>query len=185
MKKINITHAAVAIAVAGALAASAALAGEKTKKAAAPAAAPAGLMTFEHARVERASPEMLARLAAERQQPQAAAGMRAYVDGNGHLRAPNSDDLKAEAAAAPQAKAANARSAARSFSAAAAAAEPAETYHDNGAVSVQLDESYMSYSVATVQPDGKVKENCVTGQPSQSAALATAAATPGVDSHEK
>jgi hypothetical protein len=181
MKKINITHAAVTIAVAAALAASAALAGDKTKKATAPATQVA-MPAFEHVIVERASPEMLARIAAEQKQQQSAAGMRAYVDGNGRLRAPNSDDLKAEAAAAPQAKSA-ARFAARSFSA--AAAEPAETYHANGAVSVQLDDSYMSYSVATVQPNGKVKEKCVTGEPSQDAALAAAAATPGVDSHDK
>jgi hypothetical protein len=180
MKRINITHATAAFAVAAALAASAALAGDKTKRAApvkAPAAAAAQM--FEHVRVERASPELLAQIAAEQHQ-KVANGMRAYLDSNGNLRAPTADDVAAEAAVVPLGK-----SAAPSAAATSAAAETSapESYHADGSVSVVLDESSMSYSVATKSADGKVKEQCVTGQPNQQAALA--AASKGGDRNEK
>jgi hypothetical protein len=47
-----------------------------------------------------------------------------------------------------------------------------------------LDESYLSYAVATVGKDGKIKQACVDQQPNQQAALEVAAKS-GVDSHEK
>jgi len=182
MKRINITHATGAFAVAAALAASAALAGDKTKKAAPVKARTAeAAQMFEHVRVERASPELLAQIAAEQHQNQTVAnGMRAYLDSNGNLRAPTADDVAAEAAVVPLGK-----SAAPSAAASSAAGETsaAESYHADGSVSVALDESFMSYSVATKSADGKVKEQCVAGQPNQQAALA--AASKGGDRHEK
>jgi hypothetical protein len=189
MKRSNITHTALALAVAGALG-TAALAAEPSKKAAAPAAQ-ATAPVYEHVKVVNATPELLAQIAAERQSK--AAGMRAYVDGNGQLRAATAEDLAAEAAT-PQARTALARSAAPQARGAAVSTVPtraslsgstAKARSAGVGVGVQLDDSTMAYSVATIGPDGKLKEDCVTGQPNGPAALKAAVTASGVNVDEK
>ena len=175
MKRINITQLAAVAAVAGTLGAPAALAGDEIRKPPAPqakAATGAPKVIFVNA-----TPEQRAR--AQQADAAAASVMRAYLDGAGNLRAPTVDDLTAEAAAAraPAAGRAGARTAL------AAAATP-QVVSAHGGNRIDVDESAMSYSVATVQPDGQVKQDCVTGV----AAATDAVKSPvnlEVDRHEK
>ena len=173
MKRINITQAAAIVAVTGALAASAALAGDPAKKEAATAAASA--RSKPAVVFVKGTPDEIAR-AAQADAQATALGMRAYVDGNGRLRKQTPADVAAEAAA-PQARSA-ARGPARRTLAAEAAA-PAASVSDSGMMSLSLDESSMMYSVATIQSDGSVKEDCVPGIAAAKAAVESPAAVEG------
>jgi hypothetical protein len=136
---------------------------------------PAALAKFDHARVVNATPAELASLAREAANRSGTTmGQRAYLDADTRqLRPAFPDELAAEAAAAK--------------SAAAASPAPAlqETTMANGATRVVLDESSMTYSVARIESDGSVKSDCVTGQPTEKAALRAAVTAPGVDKNEK
>ena len=72
----------------------------------------------------------------------------------GQLRAPTAEEM--EALKAKEASTSSARQSLR-------AAPLTERYHANGAVSVMLDESFMSYSVVTRNADGSLREDCVVG----------------------
>lgn len=71
----------------------------------------------------------------------------------GKLRAPTAEEA-AELAATPAPS--SARSARRGA--------PVEVQHPNGAVSMEVDESQMLYSVARRNPDGSIGMQCVTGE---------------------
>jgi hypothetical protein len=178
MKILNLTRVATATGIAGALviAAIAFASGDESKNPLPVTAAvtdPATLPVFEHSRVVNATPEQLAALARSTHASQYAAGQRAYVDTvTGRLRPATPEDLAAEAQAASEAGTPE-------------AAAPVETVNEDGATGATLDDSYMSYAVARVEPDGSVKQDCVENQPNEAAALKTAAAAPGADSHEK
>ncbi|MEO8062132.1 MAG: hypothetical protein ABI821_05225 [Pseudomonadota bacterium] len=90
------------------------------------------------------------------------------------------DSAAKAAAAAPKVAARSS-----SFAAAPAAAAPASVQLANGSTMVVLDESYLSYAVATIGPDGKVKQACIEKQPNAEAALRTAVAMKGAVSNEK
>jgi hypothetical protein len=168
MKKIHITRLATIAGVTGALAvASAAMAAD-------PKPAPQKVTVT----VINATPEQIARF--DRQSRQTDSGMRAYVDANTRqLRAATQAELNASGVrAAPAAKRSTA------FAADAANAGPAPESLANGTKILLLDDSHLSYAVATVGKDGKVKQACVDQQPSQEAAI-QAASQSGVDSHEK
>lgn len=70
----------------------------------------------------------------------------------GRLRAPTAEEAAELAATQPPSSARSARRAA-----------PAEVQHPNGAVSMEVDDSLMMYSVARRNPDGSVAVQCVTG----------------------
>ena len=170
MKKIHITRLATIAGVAGALAAASVATAADQKQ------APQKVTVT----VISATPEQIARV--DRMSARTDAGMRAYVDADTkQFRAATQEELNASAAkvAAP---AAAKRSA--GFAAEAVKTGPAVESLANGTKKLALDESYLSYAVATVGKDGKVKQACVDQQPSQEAAL-KAAAKSGVDSHEK
>jgi hypothetical protein len=170
MKKIHITRLATIAGVAGTLAI-ASLANAADQK-----AAPQKVTV----KVINATPEQIAHF--DRMSAQSSSGMRAYVDADTkQLRAATEADL-IEAAARPAAPAAARRSAA--FVAEAAKTAPGPETLASGATKMVLDESYLSYAVATVGKDGKIKQACVDQQPNQQAALEVAAKS-GVDSHEK
>jgi hypothetical protein len=178
MKISNLTRVAAATSIAGALvvAAIAYASGDKStdhQPIAASVTDPSTLPAFEHVRVVNATPEQLAALARSTSTSEYVAGQRAYVDAETkRLRPAFPEELAAEAKAA-------------SAAAATEAAAPVVTTTETGATGVTLDESYMSYAVARVEPDGSVKQDCVENQPNGEAALKTAAAAPGADSHAK
>jgi hypothetical protein len=169
MKRIHITRL-VAAGMTGALAiASTATAGEQKP-------APQKVTVT----VINATPEQIAHF--DRMSAQTNAGMRAYVDPDTRqFRAATQAELN-ESAARAAAPAAAKRSAV--FAVESAKVAPAPETLAGGTKKMVLDESYLSYAVATVGKDGKVKQACVEQQPSQQAAL-EAAAKAGVDSHEK
>ena len=170
MKKIHITRLATIAGVTGALAIASVAAAADQK------AAPEKVTVT----VINATPEQIAHF--DRMATQTNAGMRAYVDADTkQFRAATQAELN-ESAARVTAPAAAKRSSA--FSAEAAKVGPAAESLANGTKKLVLDDSYLSYAVATVGKDGKVKQACVEQQPSQQAAL-EAAAKAGVDSHEK
>jgi len=182
MKRINITQVATAIGVAGVLAADA-------KKSAPPAPTavtnPDKLPQYANVVVMKATPAQIAAFSGER--PAANVGMRAYMDpATKQLRPGTPDDFAAEAAAAPAAKSLAAAKgvAKRSAAVSAEAAGTVQTTMSDGTVSVMLDESYMSYSVATVKADGSVKQDCVEGQPSDKAALKSVTTAPGANNEK-
>ena len=175
MKKLNITRVAIAASVTGALVAAIGFASGAKSTSEQPATAaftdPATLPTFEHSRVVNATPEQLAALAREAANSAHVVGQRAYVNPNTRqLRPAFPEDLAAEAAAAP---------------ATSEGATPVASTTDEGARGMALDESFMSYAVARIEPDGSVKQDCVENQPNEKAALQAAAAAPGVDSHDE
>jgi hypothetical protein len=177
MKTFNITRIAAATSIAGALvvAAIAHSSGDNSTKQPVTAGVtnPSTLPAFEHVRVVNATPEQLAALARSTNASEYVAGQRAYIDAETRrLRPASAEELAAEAAAARAAGTPE-------------AAAPVVTTTESGATGMTLDESYMSYAVARKEPDGSVKQDCVENQPSEAAALKTAAAAPGVDSHEK
>jgi hypothetical protein len=178
MKILNLTRAATAASIAGALvvAAIAYASGDKSthpQPVTAGVTDPSTLPVLEHARVVNATPEQLAALARSADASEYVAGQRAYIDADTkRLRPAFPEELAAEAKAA-------------SATAAPEASAPVVTTTDTGATGVTLDESSMSYAVAHVEPDGSVKQDCVENQPNERAALKTAVAAPGVDSHEK
>jgi hypothetical protein len=169
MKKIHITRLATIAGVAGALAvASAATAADQKP-------APQKVTVT----VINATPEQIARM--DRMSGQTESGMRAYVDADTRqFRAATQAELNESGvrAAAPAARRSTA------LVAEAAKVAPATESLANGARKLMLDDSHLSYAVASVGKDGKVKQACVDQQPSQQAAL-EAAAKAGVDSHEK
>ena len=170
MKKIHITRLATIAGVTGALIVTSIATAAEQKR------APQKVTVT----VINATPEQIAHF--DRMSSQTNAGMRAYVDADTkQFRAATQAELdeSARRVAAPSA-------AKRSTAVAAEAAKvgPRAQSLASGAKKVVLDDSYLSYAVATVGKDGKVKQACVDQQPSQQAALA-AAAKAGVDSHEK
>jgi hypothetical protein len=175
MKRIHITRLATVAGVTSAIAVAAiAFAGDKVAPAA--AAVPAKTRTVKFV---SATPEMMARF--NTQTTQSNDGMRAYVDAETKgLRAATQAELNENAAAS--ARVAAPASAKRS---AAAVAAPSARKLANGASRLKLDESSLSYAVATLGPDGKLKTACIEDQPNQEAALRTAVAQKGADSHEK
>ena len=178
MKTFNLTRVATAASIAGALvvAAIAHSSGDNSTPqlpVTAGVTNPSSLPVFEHVRVVNATPEQLAALARSNNASEYVAGQRAYLDAETkRLRPAFPEELAAEAKA-------------ESAAVAPEAPAPVVTTTDSGATGVTLDDSYMSYAVARKEPNGSVKQDCVENQPSEAAALKTAAATPGVDSHEK
>jgi len=178
MKSFNITRIAAATSIAGALVVAAIAHSSADNSihqlpATAGVTDPSTLPVFEHVRVVNATPEQLAALARSANASQYAAGQRAYIDAETkQLRPAFPEELAAEAKAA---------------SAAVVAGAPALVVKttESGATGITLDDSYMSYAVARQEPDGSIKQDCVENQPSEAVALKTAAAMPGVDSHEK
>jgi hypothetical protein len=174
MKILNITRVATATGIAGALAVAAIAYASSNKTPSAPTSVasvtdPATLPKFAHVQVINATPEQIAVLGKE--SSQRALSQRAYVDpATRQLRAALPEELAAEAAAAKSAP---------------VVADAVVTRLANGAKRATVDESYMSYATATVQADGTVKQDCVTGQPNERAALTVASASQGVDRHEK
>ncbi|MEJ0084239.1 MAG: hypothetical protein WDO72_01025 [Pseudomonadota bacterium] len=170
MKKIHITRLVAAAGITGALTiASPAMADEQK---------PATQQVV--VKFITATPEQIARHGGD--STQSGAGMRAYIDADTkQLRAATQAELN-ESAARPAAPAAAKRSA--GVATAAVKTGPAVEKLANGVKKVSLDDAYLSYAVATVGPDGKVKQACVDQQPNQQAALAVAAKA-GADSHEK
>jgi hypothetical protein len=179
MKKLNLTRFAMAASVAGALVVAAigfasSARPDKAQRTAASFTDPATLPKFDHVVVVNGTPEQIAAAQRSAHTTEYVAGQRAYVDADTkRLRAAFPDELAAEAAAA------------RSAAAASPAAAPEVIHSEDGATGMVLDESYMSYAVARVEPDGSVKQDCIENQPNEKAALSAAAAAPGVDSHEK
>ncbi len=186
MRKIHITRLVTAASLAGAFTIASAFASDAKNAPSAPATitSPDKLPQFANVVVVNATPAQLAALSAERMQTNA--GMRAYVDPvTKTLRAGTPDDFAAEAAAAPAAKSlAATKNVAKRSAALSVEANSVGTTAADGTVSVMLDESYMSYSVATVKPDGTVKQDCVEGQPNSKAALKSVTAAQGA-SNEK
>ena len=170
MKILNITRVATAATIAGALvvAAIAYASANKTpspQPIAASVTDPATLPKFAHVQVVNATPEQIAALG---NSPQHALAQRAYVDAQSRqLRSAFPEELAAEAAAAPAAQA--------------VASEP--VHMANGTTKMMLDESHMSYAVAHVESDGSMKQDCVTDQPNEKAALSVAASSG--DRHDK
>ena len=178
MKTFNLTRIAAAASIAGALVV-AAIAHSSAENSTQPQPATAGvtnpssLPVFEHVRVVNATPEQLAALARGSDASGHVAGQRAYLDAETkRLRPAFPEELAAEAKAASAAVAPE-------------AAAPVVTTTDSGATGVALDDSYMSYAVARKEPNGSVQQDCLENQPSEAAALKTAATVPGADSHEK
>ena len=170
MKILNITRVATATSIAGALVV-AAIACASANKTPSPqpitanVTDPATLPKFAHVQVVNATPEQIAALS--KQASQHAVAQRAYVDAQSRqLRPAFQEELAAEAAAAPAAQAA-----------------PEPVHMANGATKMMLDESHMSYAVAHVESDGSVKQECVTDQPNEKAALIVAASSG--DRHDK
>ena len=174
MNKLNITRVALAASVTGALVVAAISFASGAKSTPAPAAAitdPSTLPQFANVQVVNATPEQIAAMQRSENTAPYAAGQRAYVDpATRQLRPAFAEELAAEAASAK---------------AAPAAAAPAELTSADGGVGMAVPESYMSYAVARIEPDGSVKQDCIDDQPSDLAALKAAAAAPGVDRHEK
>jgi hypothetical protein len=176
MNKLNITRVAIAASVSGALVVAAISFASGAKSTPAPAAAftdPATLPKFANVQVVNATPEQIAALQSSDNAAQYAPGQRAYVDPvTKRLRPALPEELVAEAAAANSA-------------ASAAAVDPVVTTTADGVKRADLDETFMSYAVAHVEPDGSVKQGCVEHQPSEQAALQAVVASTGVDSNEK
>jgi hypothetical protein len=182
MKVINITRMATAIGVAGVFGVASMAIAADTKPAAKPAVPavtdPATLPKFAGVRVVNATPEQLAALAKERATSQ---GMRAYVDPTTkQLRPATPEDLAAESAAAPAAKAGVAR---RSALAAPEAAVAEVTTLENGARTMALGEEHMSFAIAHIAKDGSVHQDCVEDH--KSAVTAVKGAAPEGDRHDK
>jgi hypothetical protein len=171
MKILNITRAATAATIAGALVV-AAIAYASTNKSQPTLAAthvtnPATLPKFTHVQVVNATAEQIAALS--KSAPQLAQSQRAYVDAQSRqLRPAFPEEIAAESAAAlpPQSAAAPVTMA-------------------DGTSKMQLDESHMSYAVARIDADGSVKQDCVTDKADDKAALTSFVAESGVDRHEK
>lgn len=164
MKRINISRMATAIGVAGVLGvASLAIAADKKSEAAPAVTKLEQLPTLANVRVVNATPAQLARLAKER--ASSTEGMRAFVDPvSRQLRPATPDDMAAPAAAAPSA--------------------PVQTFGlSGGGVGARLSDEHMAYSVAHIDADGKVRQECLEDK--QSAEAALKAGAPKGDSHEK
>ena len=168
MKLLNLTRVTIAASVAGALAVAAiALAsGAKpaNEQAKANVTAPSTLLKFEHVQVVNATPEQIA---AANKSTAPVVAQRAYLDADTKRLRPAFPEELATEAAAPKA----------------APSAPQVSTASDGTTRAVLDESFMSYSVAKVGADGKLKEDCVTNKPTGQAAI-DAVAT-GVDNHEK
>jgi len=177
MNKLNITRLAIAASVSGALVVAAISFASGAKTTPAPAAAftdPATLPKFANVQVVNATPEQIAALQSSDNAAQYKLGQRAYVDPvTKRLRPALPEELVAEAAAA------------KSAASTSAAIDPVVTTTAEGGKHAMLDESFMSYAVAHVEPDGSVKHGCVEHQPSEQTALQAAVAAKGVDSNEK
>jgi len=180
MRKIHITRLATVAGVTGAIAVAAmAFASDQKSAPQAVAAAPATSSTVQFV---NATPEMRSKIG--NPSTQSNLGMRAYVDADTKaLRAATQAELNE--AAASSARVAAPAAAKRSAGFAAASASPANVQLANGSTMAVLDESHLAYAVATIGPDGKVKQACVEQQPDEKAALRTAVAMQGANRHEK
>jgi len=172
MKRINITQAAAVIGVAGLLGvASIAIAGDQNsnKKSTAPTFTnPDSLPKFDHVKVVNATPEQLAAFASHKTP---SVGMKAAVDPTSLQLRPLTAEDAAALAPAPEAQG--------------APSGPIAFTTSEGLHGVLLDESSMSYAVAQVGKDGKVRQACLDGQANDEAAMKAAAALKGVDKNEK
>ena len=92
----------------------------------------------------------------------------------GRLRAPTAEEAAELAATQPPSSARGARRAA-----------PAEVRHPNGAVSLEVDESLMMYSVAKRNADGSIGLQCVTGEKAARSILRRATPQPVVSRASK
>jgi hypothetical protein len=90
------------------------------------------------------------------QAPASQAGLRAYIDENGKLRAPTGEELQAEAAANPSPSSSSGPQSRR------VSAVRATTMAD-GTEMATLDDSTLLYSVVVRQADGSLAEVCVPG----------------------
>lgn len=171
MKRINITQAAAVIGVAGLLGvASLASAGDQKSN----VTDPAKLPKFANVVIQTATPTQRAAAAASRAPM---VGQKVAVDAaTGQIRPLTDAESIALSAGIPAASDAS--------TAAAAPAAPVDITSTDGSPGLVLDESSMAYAVATIGPDGKVRQACVEGQPNDKAAL-KAAAKSGVNKNEK
>jgi hypothetical protein len=95
--------------------------------------------------------------------PSSGGGQRAFIDpATGKLREPEPGEVEALLPAAPRTMR--------------AAVAPKEIAGPGGAIGVAVPEEAMSYSVATLNPDGTVSTECVTGK-AKAEALVKSAAT--------
>ena len=182
MRKIHITRLATVAGVTGAMAVAAiALAsGQKAAPQTAQTAIAVPAASHSNVKFVTAPPALMARYAAT--STQSSEGVRAYVDADTkQLRSATQAEL--DLAAAKSVPAAARGSA--SFSDASVSEAPQSVQLANGATMVSLDDTYLSYAVASIGPDGKVRQACVEKQPSAKAALRAAVALKGADSHEK
>jgi len=170
MKRINITQAAV-IGVAGLLgAALPAFAGDQQSN----VTDPAKLPKFANVTIHTATPEQRAAATAHNAPM---VGQKVAVDpATGQLRPLTDAEGVALSAAIPAASDASATGA--------SPAAAVDITSSDGSPGLVLDESSMAYAVATIGPDGKVRQACVEDQPNGKAAL-KAAAKSGVNKNEK
>ena len=177
MRKIHITRLATAAGAAGVIAVASIAFASGEKAAPQPVTASTANVVFVNA-----TPAQIGRF--EASMTQSNAGVRAYIDPETRQLRP-ATQAELNEAAASQARVAAPSAAKRSAGFAAASSGPVAVKLANGAKKLVLDESYLSYAVATIGPDGKVKAECVEQQPNAAAALRAAAAKAGVDSNEK
>jgi len=174
MKRINITQAATAFGVAGLLGfASLASAADQNSG----FTDPAKLKKFANVTVVNATAEQ--RAAGARMKP--ADGQKAAVDESGQLRQLTAEESAALSLASNQIPAAQSDQPGATETA--SAPEEVTTSVD-GLVGITHDESTLSYAVATVGPDGKVRQACIDDVASAETALKKAAARPGVNNEK-
>ena len=187
MRKIHITRLATVAGVTGAVAVAAIAFASGEKAAPTAAAAAPAVQSLPYAQFVSAPEHIVALHSAK--PSQSAQGMRAYIDlETKQFRPATQAELNEAAAAAPTVTAAAkaavpAAPSSSTFVSAAQALKSADLA--NGPTKIVLDESYMSYAVATVGKDGKVKQACLENQPNEKAALSAAEALQGADRHEK
>ena len=128
-----------------------------TAQAEPPSASNNGLMSFPNVRVENA-PVAQPAATAKAKTSSAAAGMKAYRDDNGTLREPMSTDAPAASTTRARVGVANAKTAA------VANAEPTLIQGPAQAVGVALDDEFMVSAVVHRDANGKLTQQCVTGE---------------------
>jgi hypothetical protein len=111
--------------------------------------------------------------------PSQSNGVMVFIDPETHqIRPGTPEEIRALGAPA----ASTLKTAAPAPGGTAEVAEPKITIRPDGSTSVRLDESSMSYSVATKKPDGSLTYQCVTGSEQAKAAVSdkkSAASTKG------
>ena len=127
-----------------------------------------GLMTFPNVRVENAPVDT------SKQKPATGtavtSGMRAYMNEEGQLTQATNADAAKLSNATPSAKLATAKS--RTSSAATAAdTGPQMTYAEDGSIEIMANEETMVFQTAHKDANGKVTQECVTGESNAKHAL--------------